>query len=302
MSALLQVAVFLLLGRLLVSIRRMPRDTSSSLRAWVLYVAWPAAALQSASQVPWNGALVGGAVWLWAVFALAIIGVTIAIAFFKWSRSTAGAVLLASGAGSTAGFALPFIERFCGTACLAPAIVLSVLGGALVVGVLGVAASCVLSEGRVCVALIARRIVTFPPVIGLVLGALIPVAGLPMFTQMAVRDLADTLAPVSVVAIGMQVKWFPDRARIAPVTAALVFKLLLAPALVLLGLLLVGPEIGVTGKLLVLLAAMPPLISAVAIAREYDLEPELSAQTAALGSSLALITVPLWGLSLEYLL
>jgi predicted permease len=280
----------------------MPRETSSSLMAWVLYVAWPAAALQSASQVRWSGALVGGAAWLWAMFALAAVGVAVAIALLGWRRSTAGAVLLASGAGSTAGFALPFIERYCGTACLAPAIVLSVLGGALVVGVLGVAASCVLSQGRVCPALVVRRILTFPPLVALAIGALIPVATLPMFAQMAVRDLAITLAPVSIVAIGMHLKLFPDRARLAPMAAALTYRLVLAPAVVLAGLLMIGPNVGVIGKLLVLLAAMPPLISAVAMAREYNLEPELSAQTGALGSSFALITVPLWGALLDYAL
>ena len=44
---------------------------------------------------------------------------------------------------------------------------------------------------------------------------------------------------------------------------------------------------------------MPPLISSIAMAREYNLEVELSAQIAAFGASLALVTVPLWGAALE---
>ena len=301
MSALLEVALFLGLGRLLASIGRLPRETSSVLTSWVLYVAWPAAALQSARSVRLDGALLGGVAWLWGLFAVAVVAVAIAIMAFGLRRPTAGAVLLASGAGSTAGFALPFIERYCGAHCVAPAIMLSVLGGALAVSVLGVAASCVLSQGRVDVGLIARRIATFPPLVALVVGLVLPRTALPQFAQMAVHDLAATLAPLAIVAVGMHLRGLPDRTRLAPIAAALSFKLVLAPAAVLLGVELIGPALGNFGKLLVLLAAMPPLISSIALAREYQFEADLSAQIAAFGASIALVTVPLWGTALEYL-
>lgn len=301
MNALLEVALFLALGRLLASIDRLPRDTSSALIGWVLYVAWPAAALQSGMSVRLDGALLGGVAWLWGLFAVAVVAVTIAIMGFGLRRPTAGTILLASGAGSTAGFALPFIERYCGAHCVAPAIVLSVLGGALAFSVLGVAASCVLSQGRVCVGLIARRIVTFPPLVALVVGMVLPRTVLPQFAQMAVHDLAATLAPIAIVAVGMHLRGLPDRKRLAPIAAALSFKLVLAPAAVLLGVALIGPALGSFGRLLVLIAAMPPLISSIALAREYQFETELSAQIAAFGASIALVTVPLWGTALEYL-
>ena len=118
---------------------------------------------------------------------------------------------------------------------------------------------------------------------------------------MALRDLAATLAPIAIVSVGMHLRVLPDRKRLAAIAAALSFKLVLAPAAVLLGLAFIGPELGSFGKLLVLLAAMPPLISSIALAREYQLEAELSAEIAAFGASLALVTVPLWGTALELL-
>ncbi|MGH6623547.1 MAG: AEC family transporter [Burkholderiaceae bacterium] len=301
MNALFEVALFLALGRSLASIGRLPHETPSALASWVLYAAWPAAAFQSALSVRVDAALLGGVAWLWGVFAVAIVAITIAIVAFGLRRPTAGAVLLASGAGSTAGFALPFIEQYCGTHCVAPAIVLSVLGGALSFCVLGVAASCILSQGRVCFAQVARRILTFPPMLGLVAGLVLPRDAIPQFVQMAAHDLAATLAPVAIVAMGMLLRGFPDRKRVLPIFAALSFKLVLAPAAILLGVASIGPELGTFGKLLVLLAAMPPLISSIALAREYELEADLSAQIAAFGASIALVTVPAWGAVLEYL-
>lgn len=301
MNALLEVALFLALGRLLASVGRLPRDTSAALIGWVLYVAWPAAALQSALSVRLDGVLLGGVAWLWGLFAVAIAAVAIAIMKFGLQRPTGGAVILASGAGSTAGFALPFIEQYCGHHCLAPAIVLSVLGGALAFSVLGVVASCVLSKGRVCAALVVRRVLTFPPLIGLVVGLVLPRAVFPQFAQIALHDLAATLAPIAIVAVGMHLRNLPARKRLAPIAAALGFRLVVAPAAVLIGITMLGPVIGSFGKMLVLMAAMPPLISSIALAREYELEAELTAEIAAFGASIALVTVPLWGLALNSL-
>ncbi|HKO67373.1 MAG TPA: AEC family transporter [Burkholderiaceae bacterium] len=298
MNALLEVALFLVVGRVLAASGRIPH-ASSGLTSWVLYVAWPAAALQSAPSVRLDGPLWGGVASLWSLFAVAIVAVAIAIARFGLRRPTGGAVLLASGAGSTAGFALPFIEQYCGAHCVAQAIVLSVFGGALAFGVLGVAASCVLTQGRVCVGLIVRRLVTFPPLVAIVIGLVLPRSVLPQFFNMALHDLAATLAPVAIVAVGMHLR-LPARRRAAAIAAALGFRLVLAPATVLLGVVLVAPEFGSFGKLLVLLAAMPPLVSSIALAREYGLESELTAEMAAFGASLALVTVPLWGIALEY--
>ena len=297
MSALLQVALYLSLGRLLMASGRLPREMPSAMTAWVLYFAWPAAALQSARSVRLDGALLSGIASLWGLFALAIVLVAIAIIVFHLQRRTGGAVLLAIGVGSTAG-SLPFIESYCGAHCIPPAIVLSVLGGALAFSILGVAASCVISQGRVCVATIVRRVATFPPLIALVAGLLIPDALLPRFVQVAAHDLGATLSPIAIVAAGMHLR-LPSRQRLAPIAAALTFKLALAPAAVLLGLLLSGSGVGSFGKLLVLLAAMPPLLSSVAIAREYQFEAELSGELAAFGASIALITMPLWGMALE---
>jgi len=302
MTPVVEIALFLVIGRALAGLRRLPADMSAALSAWVLYVAWPAAALNSAQYVRWEGAMLGAAAWLWSVFAVAIAGCVAAIVLLGWKRATAGAVMLTSGTGSTAGFALPFIERYCGADCMAMAIVLAVLGSALAFSVLGVAAGCVMSQGRVCLRTIARRVLTLPPLVALLVGALLPSGVLPEVVLTASADLARTLTPVAVVGIGMHLKGFPPRAQLTPLAVGLVFRLIAAPALILAGLMLIGQADAAATKLLVLLAAMPPLVSAVALAREFGMEHDLSARMAALGAALALMTVPVWGMTLEYLL
>src|SRR5262249_23991284 len=163
------------------------------------------------------------------------------------------------------------IDLYCGPHCMAPAIVLSVLGGALAFSVLGTAASCVLSRGRVCAGLMVRRIVTFPTLVALVIGLIEPRTALPQVVMMAAHDLAARVAPISIVGGGMHLRGLPDRARLGAIAGALGFRLIVAPAAMLLGVTLFGPSLGSFGKLHVLLAAMPPLISSIAVAREYQL-------------------------------
>lgn len=302
MTPAFEIALFLVLGRALASLRRLPADMPGALSAWVLYVAWPAAALHSAQYVRWEASMLSAAAWLWSVFAVAIAGCVAAIVLLGWKRATAGAVMLASGTGSTAGFALPFIERYCGADCMAMAIVLAVLGSALAFSVLGVAAGCVMSQGRVCLRTIARRVLTLPPLVALAIGALLPPDLLPELVRTASADLARTLTPVSMVGIGMHLKGWPSRAQLAPLAVGLGFRLVAAPALLLAGLMLIGQADATSMKLLVLLAAMPPLVSAVALARELGMEHDLSARMAAVGAALALMTVPVWGFALERVL
>lgn len=301
MSAAFEIALFLVLGRALAGLRRLPADMPAALSAWSLYVAWPAAALHSAQFVRWEQGILGAAAWLWSVFAVAIAGCVVAIVLLRWKRATAGAVMLSTGAGSTAGFALPFVERYCGAECVATTIILAVVGGALAFSVLGVATGCAMSQGRVCLRTISRRVLTLPPLVALAVGGLLPPDVLPDVVNATATDLARTLAPVSIVGIGMHLKGWPPRAQWTPLALGLAFRLVGAPALLLVTLMLLGQGDLASTRLLVLLAAMPPLVSAAVLAREFGMEHELSARMAAVGAALALMTVPAWGMVLEWL-
>jgi hypothetical protein len=144
-------------------------------------------------------------------------------------------------------------------------------------------------------------VLTLPPLMGLLIGALLPPDLLPDVVRAASADLARTLTPVAVVGIGMHLKGFPQRAQITPLAIGFLYRLIAAPALLLGALLAAGAADIAWVKLLVLLAAMPPLVSAVALSREFGMEHDLSARMAALGAALALMTVPAWGMVLQRL-
>ena len=248
MSALLEVALFLGLGRLLVSFGRLPRDTSAVLTSWVCM--WPGRRrrCKARDRCGWTALFWGG--WRGS-------GACSPLRWWpsrlrSWLSDCAG--LRRARSCSRAARAAPPALRCPSSSGIAARIALrrpscsrcSVARSRSACSAWAPAASC-RRAGRP--GLIARRITTFPPLLALVVGLMLPRSALPQFAQMAVHDLAVTLAPLAIVAVGMHLRGLPDRTRLAPIAAALSFKLVLAPAAVLLGFEFFGPALGNSGKL-----------------------------------------------------
>jgi predicted permease len=111
--------------------------------------------------------------------------------------------------------------------------------------------------------------------------------------QNTIDALAVTLVPLIMFAVGFQLKFSLDGERLSPLVSGLTIKLILMPALVVLG----CYWFGFSGKAVqasVFEAAMPPMISAGAIAMMAGLAPRLVAALVGFGLLLSFITLPLW--------
>ena len=88
------------------------------------------------------------------------------------------------------------------------------------------------------------------------------------------------------------------REELAPLAAGLTLKLALMPALAL----LLAPLLGLSGTqfdAVVLESAMPPMITAGALAIAHRLAPGLAAAMVGYGILLSLLTLPVWAWLLE---
>ncbi len=131
---------------------------------------------------------------------------------------------------------------------------------------------------------------TFPPFAAL-LVALIPFrhsAGL----DFILKGLGDPLVPLAMFAVGLKLEL-----RLPTEGAAFAFGLFVKMVLSPLVALLVAHVLGATGiaaRVAILEAAMPPMITAGALAAFAGLAPELSAALVGYGVLGSLVTVPLW--------
>ena len=123
---------------------------------------------------------------------------------------------------------------------------------------------------------VARRIVTFPPLIALILALLLR-------------------------SVGRQLRLGVLRGRFAPVACGLGVKLLLAPlALALIYLKLLGAT-GTVAHVTLFEAAMGPQIGGAIVATRYELDPPLVTLMVGIGSVAAFLTLPMWWYALQAL-
>ena len=159
---------------------------------------------------------------------------------------------------------------------------------------LGITVAGIYSSGRPTVTEIVKRIVLFPPFIALAVALLlIPVEYAAWFTALLKR-LSDTLAPLALFSVGMQLRLGHIAEYKRNLALGLVFKLVLAPlAIYLLYVQVLGAH-GHAIQVTLFEAAMPPMIAAAIVANQHDLDPPLTNLMVAVGIVLSFITLSGW--------
>jgi malate permease and related proteins len=161
--------------------------------------------------------------------------------------------------------------------------------------ILGTYGSCILAiygrDGTLELSAIARRMLLFPPTIALMVGLATRSWPYPEKLTQSLQNVATSLVPIVMTAIGMQLRLRISRTVIAPLGFGLAVKLLVAP----LAALLVCRLAGVTGMVIdvsVLEAAMPPMVTAGALAVIAGMEAELAVALVGVGIVLSFGTLP----------
>jgi predicted permease len=146
----------------------------------------------------------------------------------------------------------------------------------------------------------ARRIVSFPPFLALVFGLTLMPETPPAWIASGLQHLADALLPLVVLAIGLSLKLRLPRNELKPLAMGLALKLAVMPLLALAVAPLLGLE-GIARDAVVLESAMPPMVTAAALAISHRLAPALAAALVGYGILLSLATLPLWAWWLQNL-
>jgi malate permease and related proteins len=293
LNALLLLPLCLLLGVAVARLAKPPSNLAAGINWWVVNIALPALvlAVMPAVQLQWNLWFLPVSMWLvfggaWALFAL--LGKV-----FGWPRKRVAALTLVCGLGNTAFVGYPLLQALRGPEGVALGAVADQLGCFPMLAVGGAIVTAIYSDERIPAGNIARRVLLFPAfpalIAGMVAGA---TGGWPMALQAVLARVGDTLVPLALFSVGLQIRFTMQADQAAPIVLALGWKLLLAPlAILCLGLLFNAS--GLPLVVSVLQAAMAPMISAAILAEQHDLEPRLTHSILALGIVLSLVTVPI---------
>lgn len=284
----------LALGILLKAAKLMPEDGHRALNGFIVNVSLPAMTLAYVHELEFTRALLPLIAMPWVVFACALVFFGIVGRQLQLDRATVGALALTAGLGNTSFVGIPMLQALIGTQAVAMGLLVDQLGSYLVLSTLGVIVASFIAAEKAGWRVMAKRILTFPPLLSLLLALVLMRAPYPEWLMETLKRLAGTLAPLALVSVGMQLSFKGVQQQAAALNAGLMFKLLLAPLVIAVLYKLTNTAGSLAGHVGLLEAAMAPSIGAGIVAAQYRLNPPLVAMLMGVGIPLSFLTVPAW--------
>lgn len=302
MSNLLLLLICLAAGMLLRRGGRVADNAHLALNASIIHLALPAVTLRTIHAFAFDPQHLMPVLMPWILFTIGALLFWAIGRGLGLPRAQIGALTLVGGLGNTSFVGLPMIEALHGRDGLGLGLLIDQLGSYLALSTIGVAAAAWYAAGaRVTSREMLRRVVSFPPVLALGLALLLRPLPLPAAMDMALARIGDTLAPLALLSVGMQLRLDAVREHARALALGLGYKLVLAPALVIALLWLLDAAPGTTTQVSVIEAAMPPMIGAGVVAAQARLDAPLVSLMIGLGIPLGLLTAPMWHLAFGWL-
>jgi len=287
------IVVCMLAGMLFRHAKTLPADAHRGINAWVIYIALPAVSFKYLPYIHWTHEM-----FIPAISPLIVwFGGWVMIKLFTKAnpvdRLTEGGLKLSSGMANTSFVGFPLIAAYFGEQYISIAIICDQVTF-LILSTFGVVTAIKASQKhKLSASLVIKRVLRFPPFLGcmaaLILPHLVDISpAAPFFDK-----LAATVAPMALFSIGLQLQFKGWLAELKLVSVTLLYKLILAPALVLAIFFSLGYR-GIIPQISIFEAAMPTLLTSAVLADEYGLNPKLSNLIIGIGIILSLITTAGW--------
>ncbi len=304
MSNILLLFVCLALGVFLRRLPDFPAQTPMALNQFVIYVSLPSLALIYIPGIELSADLLYPVLTSWIVLGFALLLIPPAGRYFGWSAGTVGCLLLTAGLGNTSFVGFPVIEALYGQEALQIALIVDQAGSFVAVSTVGIIIACAYSSATLRKRDIFRKVLLFPPFITFVVALGLNGAGWQpegIFLEVLQR-LGATLTPLAITSVGMQLGLSLQGQSARPIMYGLSYKLLIAPAIVLVLFVFVTGGSGDVVKISIMESAMAPMITGSILAISYNLNPRLASLMVGFGVPLSFITLGFWYYLLEWLL
>jgi malate permease and related proteins len=301
MSNFILIAICILSGMLFRRSKFLPADAHKGINAWIIYLALPAVSFKYLPHIQWSEELLFPVLGPIIIWLCAWIYIRIYASASKLDKPAEGGLKLTAGLANTSFLGFPLVaawfgEQYIGIAIICDQVTFMLLSTA---GIIVAMNSSEHHELKPMV--LVKKLLTFPPFIGCVLALTVPrfidISSLdPLFNSMA-----GTVGPLALFSIGLQLQFAGWQQEIKHISFALVFKLFLAPLLVLSAALIMGLK-GIIPQITIFEASMATLLSSGIIADQYRLRPKLANLVIGIGIVLSFITTAGWYYIITHLL
>jgi len=299
MANFLLIAICILSGIWFRKSGKLPKDAHKGINAWIINIALPAVSFKYLPHITFSKELIFPLASPVIIWVFGWLYFTLYARSQQLSKATLGGLKLTGSLSNTSFIGFPLIiayfsEKEIGTAILCDQITFALLS------TIGIVVAIRSSQNqKLNLALVFKKVLTFPPIWGFILALT-----LPKFVDLSPLNplfdkLASTVGPLALFSVGLQLKfggWFGELKHIS---FALLYKLMVAPLIVTLVAIAFGMK-GMVPKIAIFEAAMPTLLTAGIVADQYNLNPKLSNLVVGVGIVLAFITTGIWWLILTY--
>jgi malate permease and related proteins len=294
MSNIILLFLCMLIGITLRRYGRVPDNAHVAINGFIINVSLPALTLLKIHSIKLQSTLAYAVAMPWLLFTIAVLFFWSLSKLLQFTPATIGGLILVAGLGNTSFVGLPMIESFYGNNGMPIGILIDQLGTYLVLSTLGIAVAALFSSETSSGAGVLKRICTFPPFIALFVSLLLLPVEYPEWSIAVLRRLGDTLAPLALVSVGLQLRLDQLSGIRVPLSIGIAFKLLVGPALVMLVYVGMLRATGDVVQITLFESAMGPMIGASIVAIQHGLNPPLITLLVGLGITVSFLSLPLW--------
>ncbi|WP_045878199.1 AEC family transporter [Pseudofrankia sp. DC12] len=301
MSALVVLLVGLAAGAAFRRGGKIGTEAQHAVGFWVLNVALPALALRVMHEASFPGSILAVVAVPYLLFAVTCVLCLALARPLKLSREALAALVATTACANTSFVGIPMVTAFFGADQVPIAVLVDQLGSFVLLStvVATLVATTAEDSGRATPREIGRRIVTAPPLLALLTGLALRPVGYPGWLTEVLTQLGNTLSPLALFAIGLQLEVAAVGRWRRELTVGLAVKLLVAPALVIGGYALFGSLDDRAIQVALFEATMPPMVAGALMASRRDLATPLPSMLVGLGVPLSLVTCAAWSFVLH---
>ncbi len=296
MEGILLILICLILGQIFARNGAIPRqDFIGTLNLIAIQGALPAIIFYKLYSQPLSLDALFPLLMPWLLFLITIGIVQLIHLFWPMRRSLIGCLIILAGTGNTSFVGYPLITALMGGDHFLEYAIVYDQSNFMVLFTAGTLIADLYRGEKVDIRASFINFLKFRPIQALILAILLRPLPLPTLFLEALNLFGSILTPITMLSVGASLQRPKSSTLFKPLLLGLSIKLLILPALTLLGLLLFYasalPEVN---QIIVMQSAMAPMVLAVIIAREKNLEPELATLLTAIGIPISFITVSFW--------
>lgn len=284
------ILLAIVIGYVISRLNIFSKDAPTILNQFVIYISLPAMILLQVPKLSFSIDMVIPIVIAWSVMILSAILILLLSKIFSFSREITGCLMLVSILTNSSFLGIPIINAYMGESALPYVLVYDQLGTFIALATYGTfIASYYSNKTQLTFKIITLKIFTFPPVIALISSIfLMGVEFNPVITKV-LSSFANTIVPVALVAVGLQLKLKISKEDLKPFSVALSVKLIIAP-IIAIGISSLFNWNNQASIVSIMEAGMAPMITAGAIASMAGLAPRLSSAIVGYGILISFIT------------